>query len=160
MEARAELRSILETLAQHKRHLRKAYKYNSMEQFVLAHVKDYVWRERPKGIRQKRMGLCYSNAQRLMLRNDLTYVEGYAYGVNAYPILHAWCIDESGLVIEPTRTHCKAYIGVPFSTDFVMSVMAATGEHRSLIDDWRNGWPLVKGLSPRKWAYKPARARR
>ena len=64
---------------------------------------------------------CYMNATWAALNNpDLTYVEGkvWVYGIG---IDHAWCIDPSGKVIDPTLvienddlSRIGAYLGVPF----------------------------------------------
>lgn len=69
---------------------------------------------------------CFKNAtDRALAYENLTYVEGYVtiYGV---PISHAWLIDKTGLVLEPTLRPNDAvgrigeYFGIPFDTNYVL----------------------------------------
>jgi hypothetical protein len=72
--------------------------------------------------------LCFMNAGRLAIDNPaLTYVEGQITCCRV-PIDHAWCVDASGTVVEPTLRpsiehntydHIGNYFGVPFRTDYL-----------------------------------------
>src|SRR5260221_725834 len=72
---------------------------------------------------------CYRNATLVALeRGDLTYVEGYAT-VHGVPISHAWLVDRTGLVLEPTlrpkdsADRTIGYFGVPFKTEYVLKAL-------------------------------------
>lgn len=99
--------------------------------------------------------------------HELRYVEGYALGV--IPMLHGW-LSLNGKVVDLTmrlrsklrRQSCvgrrrlqdrvlgefpsdeRQYRGVTFETDFVLARVVATGMMGTLIDDWQNGYPLLK----------------
>jgi len=90
-------------------------------------------------------GACYMNAGRMVLNSSadegLTYVEGYmtVYGI---PIEHAWVVDKSGAVIDPTikpDDNGHAYFGVPFTTDYVRETALRTGM-----------WGIISGMSNRE----------
>jgi hypothetical protein len=73
------------------------------------------WRGQPKD--------CFASAARLAdARPDLRYVEGYADpGIDGfvYPFEHAWCVDASGAVVDPTWIPVgHAYLGVPLTPRF------------------------------------------
>lgn len=138
-----------------------------IEEFVLKHGKSYRRRVLPSGIRRGGITQPFANALSLARENPeiYTYVEGYAAG--SMPTLHAWCVDKDGFVIDPTwacdlkkgsdipgrsvlvqgqmvRTEGKAYFGIPFELDYVIS----TFEKRKapgILDNWEQNWPLVSG---------------
>ena len=68
---------------------------------------------------------CYRNAARLALaQSQLVYCEGYA--VAHFPVEHAWCVDVSGQVIEPTWPHLGGeYFGVPIRTVYLRRTLRA-----------------------------------
>lgn len=79
---------------------------------------------------------CYKNAFRLMTSNPeyYTYVEGYV-DIGVLSIEHAWCINPSGIVVDPTleapekaKTIVKphGYFGVAFSSDYVFKLAIKT----------------------------------
>jgi len=87
---------------------------------------------------------CFYNAFVAMMDNDgLTYCEGFACGDSEFAHLHAWCIDEDGVVVDPTWESGVEYVGVPFSSSFVLKSVLKSG--CSLIDDWKKKWPLLSG---------------
>lgn len=77
----------------------------------------------PKGIRRAKKGKCFANAYRLSVNGSgLTYVEGYATceGSFGIPILHGWCVDRDGNVVDPTWDHPErnVYLGIPLKDEF------------------------------------------
>jgi len=68
---------------------------------------------------------CYRNAARLALaESQLVYCEGYA--VAHFPVEHAWCVDISGQVIEPTWPRRGGeYFGVPIRTVYLRRTLSA-----------------------------------
>jgi hypothetical protein len=73
--------------------------------------------------RGRRPGSCFRNALLLALDDvGLTYVEGLAaaQGDPAIEIVHAWCIDSAGEVIDPTwRPAGASYLGMAVPTSVV-----------------------------------------
>ena len=67
--------------------------------------------------------LCFMNAGNLAIANpEMIYAEGYVRLLGSIPIEHAWCIDDSGMVIDPTLKDGKdvdCYFGAAFTTDFL-----------------------------------------
>lgn len=70
---------------------------------------------------------CYRNALELSYGTPL-YCEGYAVANGVpIPILHAWCLTEDGLVLEPTWSEPGvAYLGIAVTRDYHMKIMMAT----------------------------------
>lgn len=69
---------------------------------------------------------CYNNAFDLVLNGvrRLHYCEGWACGVAQFPVQHAWCVDDAGLIYEPTwpqvePTWHDRYVGCVFDDNFV-----------------------------------------
>jgi hypothetical protein len=69
----------------------------------------------------------YWNCQQLAFADSsLTYVEGYALHADVgFPISHAWLLAPDGYAIDPTWDSPGCYLGVPLSTAWVQSVLAA-----------------------------------
>lgn len=70
-------------------------------------------RKRPRGVRKMKDKLCFENAYKLARkRPSLSYVEGT--GISLIPCNHAWCMDSSGGLVDPTwRTpENSEYLGV------------------------------------------------
>jgi len=91
------------------------------------------------------MRQCFMNAVKMATSGRLvTYCEGYAMGV--MPVLHAWCVDQEGRVIDPTWSMPDAvYYGVPFKTEYVLRRVTEAQCYVSMFDDWVNDWPLLTG---------------
>jgi hypothetical protein len=110
---------------------------------------------------------CFSNGQLLALfdpSGELVYTEGYAVG-RSIPMLHGW-VTINGKVIDLTwRTKTKRskgrlrdrifgvlpdgwqYHGVGFQNDFLRErVLRREGEVWSVIDDWKEEWPALRGF--------------
>lgn len=79
----------------------------------------------------------------MLRRPDLVYVEGYAAGI--IPVLHAWCVDSDGKVVDPTWDDGigTEYFGVPFNRAFVMTAVVDKGSY-GLIDDMNGRWSLLR----------------
>jgi hypothetical protein len=113
--------------------------------FVLAHGRDMTVHPDASIAfpRSGKMKECYMNATRYcMAHAGTTYCEGYALGV--IPMPHAWCIDSAGYVIDPTWRDGAAYFGVPFKRSYLHATLARRGYY-GIIDDFENGFPLVRG---------------
>ena len=61
---------------------------------------------------------CFANAGRLVLaRQGWTYCEGFAVSDKLrIPVVHAWCLDASGNVVDPTweTPESCSYLGIPY----------------------------------------------
>lgn len=75
--------------------------------------------------------LCFMNAGNLAISNpEMTYVEGYVRLMGSIPIEHAWCIDDSGVVIDPTLkdgNNIDCYFGAAFTTEFLCCTTRRSG---------------------------------
>lgn len=134
-----------------KQAIRADMPYNSVEDFTLKlgrefkaarwMLKESYHRRTPKE--------CYANALHLALVHpEYTYVEGYCFQLDGLlPIAHAWCVDEHGVVFDPTLKHPEsfAYFGVPFKTEFVLDYVQKKGTY-GVIDDWTRQFPMLRGI--------------
>lgn len=125
----------------------------SVHQFVLDHGRMFTIT--PKSFpRTGKMKECFKNALALAIRRNLTYCEGYA--INIIPTIHAWCIDKDGNVIDPTWENAKEYYGVPFQTDYVLDFTDRHGVYDSVVENWRDKWPLITGaIDPKTVIHEP-----
>lgn len=125
----------------------------AMERFVLEHGHAFDPSPLPARFgRPLRNGRCFINSIRATLTHGLTYVEGYACGI--IPVLHAWCIDGDGVVLDFTwgEEIAQSYFGVPVSTPFLYDYTIKHPESGSVIDNWRAGWPMLDGTyKPEEW---------
>jgi hypothetical protein len=114
------------------------WKYHSVADFVIKHGRNWLPGPLPKRFTRGKQNLCFENAAKLTLaHSDLVYVEGYVYQP-VEPILHAWCVDKLGIVIDNTLTspeRCK-YFGVAFKTDYLKKVRASGEGYSGLLDTW------------------------
>jgi hypothetical protein len=110
---------------------------------------------------------CFHNSQMLLMHDHeqrLEYVEGYL--AHAFlPTLHGW-ITINGKVVDLTarvwrlgkpihrhpygagvfgRFKSREYFGVAIERDKVLDRMFKHKETASLLDDWKEKWPLLKG---------------
>jgi hypothetical protein len=101
-------------------------------------------------------GYCFSNAQRIVLSDRLgrvKYTEGFAVpsGGGLFPLHHGWASIE-GKVIDPTWIETPidtppapmTYYGVSFTREYVARRLSTLKVRGSVIDDWRNGYPLLR----------------
>jgi hypothetical protein len=88
---------------------------------------------------------CFKNAFNLAVEHPhLTYVEGYAcreIGRGFYfPTLHAWVVDEKGVVIDPTwrpygddRDKNAAFFGIAYATKDLLLQTLKSGIYSSML---------------------------
>lgn len=95
---------------------------------------------------------CYMNSVRRSTRDpSLTYCEGYVVGEDIpIPILHAWIVDEFGMLIETTlrRDTTFHYFGIPYKREFVRRQMVEWGVYGILGGDHRQTRDLMSGKYP------------
>lgn len=95
---------------------------------------------------------CFGNSHRLAKRKRLIYVEGYALKTPSnIGIHHAWCTDESGIVIDPTWGQGIEYFGIPL--DFKYARQNTSEDNMSVLDQWQRDWPIFND-PPESWQYK------
>lgn len=112
---------------------------------------------------------CFANAQRLVSSYpEYTYWEGYVVVDKLpLPILHGWVTGQDNgkdVLIDPTLkfdfqkryslsniligpSSEREYFGVPFPTKEILDRMRQTLEYGSLVDDWKRGFPLLRGAT-------------
>jgi len=114
---------------------------------------------------------CFANAQTLVLTQntaELVYFEGYAFGrVSGFPVHHGWIsindkvIDLTWALETPASRSLLpdrpvgalpegyAYWGFPVeNTDYLRVRTVARGMIGSLLDDWKDDFPLLRGVDP------------
>ncbi len=93
-----------------------------------------------------KLGECYTNAYYAAEDNDWRYVEGYATSV--IPMMHAWCVDDEGVVMEVTwETAGDEYMGVVMNMTDVAKAMVTTGVWGVMANDYLNEFKLLEGSS-------------
>ena len=150
-----------------KNHKMTGFYYKSMYDFILKEGKTYESAELTKEEKeifqaamvelgftpQKKQ--CFYNAQMLLeadISGQIKYVEGYAH--NLIPVLHGWneingkvidvTFDYEGEMIIGTLPEYLSYRGVAFDEDRWIEQINESGPYCSFIDDWENGFPLLK----------------
>jgi hypothetical protein len=134
----------------------------TLQEFVL----DYGWWYEPavlpgrfpRGTPQE----CFRNAAFLALNDEsLIYCEGYAlFRHGSAPRLHAWVTDGTGRAIDNTWPQCGvAYAGVPFQSLFVNMTALRNRATISLLNDYRNLYPLRNELGDRPGEWLEERGR-
>jgi len=106
----------------------QGWKYASYEELILDCGIVMEAKPLPKDIKRGLPRSCYYNSQKLVFRkSDLIYVEGYALAEDVSIALpHAWLMTPQGYAIDPTWDEPGvAYLGIPFSTDWVKSILVA-----------------------------------
>jgi hypothetical protein len=109
---------------------------------------------------EPQMKACYANAQQLITAdgNDvLKYVEGFAsHAGSILPVLHAW-VELRGAIIDTTPVWKDTLAGVQPTSCYhgafratrrqVLDHMVEGEMFSSFIDDWTNGFPLLREAS-------------
>lgn len=92
--------------------------------------------------------MCFRNAaMAAMVHNSLIYCEGYASHI--IPVLHAWCLDPHGRVLELTWDKpAPDYFGIPFRMGFLRNELIRNGNY-GLLDQMRDHFALVRGKYPK-----------
>lgn len=95
--------------------------------------------------------LCFMNAYQYMLsHDDIIYVEGYANRV--IPLMHAWCVDKTGVVLETTwEEPGEAYFGVAINREYVFDIVLKARRY-GVLDAWDLKWPILAD-PPEKWLH-------
>jgi hypothetical protein len=141
----------------------RAYKFKTLESIVLMYGRGlYCTANRWTGIRRGPLGNCYQNATHLVMSDPdrFIYVEGYFISPCMSLVVgeHAWVLDRRNdngdcRVIDPAWRDTKdaAYLGIPFSFDYMMSQLR---EHHiyGLLDAYWARWP-IRQLPAEKWLY-------
>jgi hypothetical protein len=133
------------------------YHYKTIEQVVLqcGFVFDKIDNSWP--VKKGKMKACYLNSFK-MVEDDpsLIYCEGFATSHGAlkgsFPVMHAWTIDQNGVVLDPTWSDGQTYLGVPFDWEFLIQSVVSYNQI-SLLDNPDNAWPVMQ-LYPRQFVDK------
>ena len=107
-------------------HSKPEFKYGSFEELVLDCGTAMEAQLLPEDIERGLPKSCYWNSQQLAFqRKGLAYVEGYVLAEDiSFPIAHAWVLTPEGYAIDPTwQTPGSCYLGIPFSTKWVKSLL-------------------------------------
>lgn len=122
---------------------RVAFGKNIPNDFLLDNGRDYAIGQFSFSLPRQEAQACFANATHLAVdMPHLTYVEGKVacFGV---PLDHAWCIDQEGLVVDPTIRdghdgHISGYFGIAFRTDYVRKA-ALTNRNYGVLDYFHAG---------------------
>jgi hypothetical protein len=149
-----KMTELMESVHAHNKAQLDGWRHRSIEAFVLAHGVPFIPAPLPKGVRKGTFKECFSDAYKLASRKPDRYIycEGYAHS-GLIPVLHAWTFDmQRGVVVDKTwhDNRGQEYFGVPFSIDYVSTVIVRTGFYGVLgnlymVDDERN--PLIAAPS-------------
>jgi hypothetical protein len=124
----------------------------TFHEFVLEYGWWYEPTETPKQLLLGTQRQCHKNAFDLTFIDDsLIYCEGYAlFESGMIPTIHAWVTDGQGRAIDNTwQQPGVAYAGVPFKSIFVGMTALRNRAAVSLLDDWKNKYPLRGDLGDR-----------
>jgi predicted ABC-type ATPase len=92
----------------------------SAANYIAAYGEEFKAGPLPEGALKGTPKECYRNASMLvMIDRNLTYAEGVAYSSAGLPYLHAWAVDKSGNVIDPTWENPEKakYFGVKYDRE-------------------------------------------
>ncbi|WP_285644465.1 hypothetical protein [Lentzea sp. NBRC 102530] len=126
----------------HPRHV-AGWKYRCVEKLVLDRGTQRASTTLVAGADHGVQNRCYANATSYAAVHSVTYVEGFALVENGLVAAHAWCVDNDGLVHDPTWPMGAglAYIGIPFADSHVQSFNDRVGNvcllHDAHMDEFR-----------------------
>lgn len=132
--------------------------YGSIAELVLREGRDYetVLRDSEHGHEPDAPRECFRNAAMLSaMHSELSYVEGYASFGLGFAVMHAWCVDGEGRVVDTTWATPEMerlgdgvpeYRGIELPGRLVYRAVRVTGVY-GVFDDYRNGFPAL-GISP------------
>jgi hypothetical protein len=119
-------------------------------QWLLDNGLEFTLGPLPKGVRPRAPKACYRNSLQLATRKPDRYV--YCEGMATAETLtteHAWCYDrETGLIVDPTWQSGEFYFGVAVRTSHACEVCVCKNGYESVLWDWMNGYPIMKGTVP------------
>lgn len=140
-------RYLIKRCQAHKSHVFEG-NYRCLEEFVLKNGRSFeVIKPLPPTIKEGKLGNCFNNAYWVALENKdkYYYCEGYAALKNDWwPVLHAWVVNRKLEAIDPTWPSGKYYYGLIFKLSYLHQWLLNNKGHRSTIDNWMQGWPLLK----------------
>ena len=132
---------------------RNPCQYKSTEALVLAYGIPFTKQAQSKF--RGEANACYQNCYQLLGSNkNLHYCEGYGVSSDLdRAISHAWLVDETGAVVEPTWAHLEleevAYFGVVLTRSFLREMTLKTKVYGVLEEDYRLGHLLkTEGFPP------------
>jgi len=109
---------------------------------------------------------CFFNAQKLAAFGAFGYAEGYVLTDDLpIPLHHAWAVyrgkpvdvtirrgedkttkDPMKLLVRASQNVVRAaYYGVEFPKSKFLAVWSEEGTARAMVDDWKHGFPLLRG---------------
>lgn len=141
------LQSIIWLHEQHIKAHQDEWAHPCYEHLVLNEGRLFDTNPRPKGVRQRKMKMCFMNALNFALKDldRYAYVEGYANHIIATQ--HAWVFDrETGELIDPTwkEQETNVYYGIEFPFAYVLSCLERTGYYGILGNDYILDCELLK----------------
>jgi hypothetical protein len=98
---------------------------NNSKNFLQEHGKQFDVSVGKADRRKFKLGMCYSNAARLMYDNNLNYVEGYIQDTKTGDkVAHAWNCDNEGNHFDFTlkSVENKSYFGIVVPKNIVFEV--------------------------------------
>ena len=123
-----------------------------LAQWLLEHGREFSWnpQKSDRKLNLGRDGECYSRSQyQAVWQPRLRYVEGVASSNDlALPINHAWCVESSGRVVDPTwsqRSGNRRYFGVVFRTEYVEQFLRERKTNQAILLWDEQGWPVQTG---------------
>ena len=126
-------------------------------QFVLKNGKQWQnGHALPKDVEPMKEKQCFMNAAKMATESErFIYCEGYALSI--IPVMHAWCLDKDGNVIDPTWASLpfekgREYFGIAIKTSYVIHYFLETERCGSLIDAWQTDWKMLHD-DPKLWRH-------